>query len=68
VRDMANYLAASEEVHAAFVEQLFHYMVKQPIAAFGPDERARLRRSFAENDFSIRRLLVELITTSAQVP
>lgn len=68
VRDMAVFLAESEEVHAAFVEQLFHYMVKQPIAAFGPDERVRLRRSFAENNFSIRRLLVELISTSAQVP
>ncbi|MBW8884690.1 MAG: DUF1592 domain-containing protein, partial [Planctomycetia bacterium] len=37
VRDLANFLADSDETRLAFVEQLFHYMIKQPIRAFGPD-------------------------------
>lgn len=65
VREMATFLAASEEVHAAFVEQLFHYLVKQPIRAYGPDRLTQLRKNFAENNYSIRKLLVELITVSA---
>ncbi len=31
VRDLARYLADCEETHESFVEQLFHYLVKQPI-------------------------------------
>src|SRR5438094_4200200 len=37
-RDLATLLAGSEETHTAFVEQLFHALVKQPIRAFGPRE------------------------------
>jgi mono/diheme cytochrome c family protein len=64
-RELAAYLAASEETHSAFVEQLFHSMMRQPVRAFGPEHLPNLRRSFAEHDFSIRRLLVETITASA---
>src|SRR5439155_3412263 len=31
VRELAAFLARSEETHEAFVEQLFHYLVKQPV-------------------------------------
>ena len=64
-RELAEYLAASEETHTAFVAQLFHSMMRQPARAFGPDHLPNLRRSFAEHDFSVRRLLVEMITESA---
>jgi hypothetical protein len=67
-RGLATLLADSEEVHAAFVEQLFHHLVKQPIRAFGPGVAADLRRSFAEHEFSIRRLAVEILATSALTP
>ena len=33
-RELAAFLAGSEETHDAFVEQLFHYLVKQPIRAY----------------------------------
>ena len=56
VRDLASFLAASEETHSAFVEQLFHYLVKQPIRAFGPDELPSSKESFAKHDFNLRRL------------
>jgi cytochrome c553 len=68
VRDMATFLAGSEETHDAFVEQLFHYLVKQPLNAYGPQARAELRRSFVENRYSIRKLMVEILASSALTP
>src|SRR5262249_47038177 len=35
-RDLARFLASSEEVHEAFVEQMFHHLVRQPVRAYGP--------------------------------
>ncbi len=67
-RALAVFLAGSEEAHAAFVQQLFHYLVKQPIRAFGPQELPELRRFFAAHDFNIRKLMVEMIATSALTP
>jgi len=65
VRDLAQFLAASSETHSAFADQLFHYVVKQPVRAFGPEQSAELRKSFAENHFSIRRLIAEIAVTAA---
>ncbi len=65
VRDLANFLAGSEEVHEAFVEQLFHFLVKQPIRAFGPRRPAELRESFERNEFNIRKLVIEIVAASA---
>jgi hypothetical protein len=67
-RQLAEFLASSEESHDAFVEQLFHYMVKQPIRAFGPETLANLRRSFVENGYNIRKLMVQIVTLSALGP
>jgi hypothetical protein len=60
VRELATFLADSEEVHEAFVHQLFHNLVKQPVAAFGPTALADLKRSFAEQRFSVRKLMVAI--------
>jgi cytochrome c553 len=68
VRDLANFLADSEESHDAFVEQLFHYLVKQPLNANGPQARAELRKRFVENRYSIRKLMVEILASSALAP
>ncbi|HEV3255646.1 MAG TPA: DUF1592 domain-containing protein, partial [Gemmataceae bacterium] len=65
IRDLATFLAGSEETHDAFVEHLFHYLVKQPIRAFGPRKLSELRRSFADNRYNIRKLMVEIIAESA---
>jgi hypothetical protein len=67
-RELAEFLAASDETHDAFVEQLFHYLVKQPIRAFGPETLYNLRRSFVENGYNIRKLMVEIVTLSALGP
>jgi hypothetical protein len=65
-RDLAEYLAGSEECHAAFVEQLFHHLVQQPVQAYGPTTLDELRRSFAEHNFNIRRLATEIMVASAR--
>src|SRR5205823_479800 len=58
VRDLARFLAGSDEAHEAFVARLFHHLVRQPVLAYGPDKLAELRRFFAENDYNMRRLIV----------
>ena len=65
VRDLAKFLAESPETHAAFVEQLFHGMIKQPIQAYGVDTKESLREAFARDNFQIRKLLLQIIATSA---
>ncbi|MGH7174521.1 MAG: DUF1592 domain-containing protein, partial [Gemmataceae bacterium] len=65
VRDLAVFLADSDEVHEAFVEQLFHYLVKQPIRAYDAEESARLRRFFVDNRCNVRKLMVEIAAESA---
>jgi hypothetical protein len=65
VRELARYLADSEETHEAFVEQLFHYLVKQPILAHGPETLSKLEKSFSERNFSIRQLVIECLVESA---
>jgi len=68
VQELAAFLAASEETHAAIVQQLFHYLVKQPVRAYGPQTLAELRRSFATQDFNLKKLMVEIMATSALTP
>jgi hypothetical protein len=68
VCDLAKFLAESEETHAAFVEQLFHYLVKQPVRAYGPNRLDELTKFFKENNFNIRKLTVEIVATTALPP
>jgi mono/diheme cytochrome c family protein len=68
VRDLATFLAGSTETHDAFVEQLFHYIVKQPVPAYGTRKLEELRRSFAGNRFNVRKLVVEILTAAALTP
>jgi hypothetical protein len=68
VRDLANYLANCTETHDAFVEQVFHGMIKQSIRAYGPDVKETLRQKFVDGNFNLRRLLVEIIVVSALKP
>lgn len=65
VNELAAFLADNDETHAAFVDQLFHYLVKQPIRAFGPNARVDLRSAFRESQLNIRKLIVEIVTTAA---
>jgi hypothetical protein len=64
-RQLSGFLAGSDEVHEAFVEKLFYYVVKQPIRAFGSDALPTLHRRFVESEFSMRRLMAEIAALAA---
>ncbi|MFP6613580.1 MAG: DUF1588 domain-containing protein [Pirellulales bacterium] len=64
-RSLAEYLASSDDAHRAFVERVFEHFVKQPAAAYGAATLDMLIASFRENDFNIRRLLVEIAVVAA---
>jgi len=63
--ELAKFLANSPEVHASIVERLFHYMIKQPIRAYGTDTLPRLRDSFTKKEFNIKELTADIVTEAA---
>ena len=64
-RDIAEFAISSEPAQNAFIEQLFHQVVKQPILAYGEDMIDRLRQSFVASRFDMQRLLVDITTVAA---
>jgi hypothetical protein len=68
VRDLATYLVSSDETRDTFVQQLFQYLIKQPVRAYGPQEVSDLGKAFAGYDFNIKKLIVEMIAASALTP
>lgn len=65
IRELASFLAETEETHAAFVDQLFHNLIKQPIRAYGLQTPDELRVAFEQNQFNIRQLMVEIAVKAA---
>ncbi len=65
-RDLAQFLAASSEVHQAFVQQLFQYLMKQPVRAYGPETLTDLTHRFTENGYNMKALVVEIAVTAAK--
>jgi hypothetical protein len=64
-RDIAEFAVNSEHAQNAFIEQLFHQIVKQPLLAYGVDTPKRLRDSFVRSGFNIQQLMVDIATLSA---
>src|SRR5204862_7199894 len=64
-RDLAQFAAGSEQAQNAFIEQLFNQIVKPPMLAYGADVLNHLRQSFIESGFNVRKLLVNIVSTSA---
>lgn len=65
VRDLAKFVAESEEARGAFVEKLFQYAVKQPIQAYGRETLPALEKAFTTNQCSIRKQVVETAVVAA---
>lgn len=59
-RDIVNYVAANPSGHRAFIRHLFHHLIKQEPAAFGPKVLDELQRSFAANNCNIQKLMIEI--------
>jgi len=64
-RDVAKFAADSPSAHRAFVQQLFHHTVKQPVAAYGMDQLDLLRQDFANHGYNILHLLRKIAVTTA---
>ncbi len=64
-RDVARHALESPAAQRAFVEQLFHALIKQPVAAYGPGALDRLHERFAARQFNIQDLIVEIVTLAA---
>jgi hypothetical protein len=64
-RDVAEFAVNGEHAQNAFIEQLFHSVVKQPMLAYGPDVPNRLRQSFLASEFNVQKLLADIAATSA---
>ncbi len=67
-KELAQFLADSPEVSEAFVERLFHHLVKQPVRAYGATRPESLQKWFSESGFDIRKLVVEVAVTAALKP
>jgi hypothetical protein len=66
-RQLAEFLANSEETHSAFAEQFFHHLVQQSLAAYGPNVQTDLTKKFTADKFHIRKLAVNIMTESALI-
>lgn len=67
-RDVAEFAASSPSAHRAFVEKLFHHLVKQPVRAYGEDELEKLRAAFETGDLQIPALVKQIALTAAPHP
>jgi cytochrome c553 len=65
-RELAEFLAGSEEVHQAFLEQLFRYLVKQPVQAYGPQMLTDIKHAFAAKEYNMQDLVVEIAVRTAK--
>jgi len=63
-RELAGFMARSEEAHRSFARQLFHHMVQQPILAYGPESIGELSIFFKDHQFNIKHLAVEIACRS----
>ena len=65
LNQLADFLVGSEETHGAFVDQLFHNLIKQPIRAHGLQTPDDLRSSFAKSQLNVRELMIEIAVRAA---
>ena len=65
-KDLANYLATSDDAHRAFVRRAFQHFVKQPVAAYGTGAMDSLLQKFESSGYNLQDLLVEIAVISAR--
>ncbi len=64
-RDVAEFAANAPSAHRAFIQQIFHHLVKQPVLAYGPDTMDEMRDEFEKTGFNVPELLKRVALTSA---
>jgi hypothetical protein len=63
--ELAQFLASSDDAHRALVNRAFQHFVKQPIAAYGPEQLKTLTSRFRSDNYQLRKLLVEIAVIAA---
>lgn len=54
-----DFVSNSPEVHQAIVKQMFQFMTKQPLAAYGLDRTESLTKTLQENAYQVGPLMIE---------
>lgn len=67
-RDIVNYVASNPGGHRAFIRHLFHHLVKQEPAAYGPKVLENLQKAFAANNCNIQKLMADIALIACEVP
>ena len=67
-KELGRFLAESPEAHASFAEQMFHHLAQQSLRAYGPKTGEELRAAFADNNFNMRKLAIEVAVRAALMP
>jgi hypothetical protein len=67
-RELAAYVAESPDAREAFVQHLFHALVRQPVRAWGPEALETLTGRFSNSGCDIRRLAVDIMMVSCFPP
>ncbi|MGI8604759.1 MAG: DUF1592 domain-containing protein [Verrucomicrobiales bacterium] len=65
-RDVASHAAGTESARRGFVRQLFHSLIKQPPAAYGPATLDELDAAFAASGHHMRNLIIAINARAAQ--
>lgn len=63
---MVDFLTNSHETHRSVVRQLFHFMVQQPILAYGSDSIHQFAETFSESDLNLKSLALQIAVSSAR--
>ena len=60
-RDLGEFLADNDQTHRAFVVQLYHYLIKQPIYAYGVETPVTLEKLFKKNQYNIQKTMTDMV-------
>ena len=64
-RSLAEFAAQNERSQKAFIGHLFHYLVKQPVDAYGKETLENLHRHFKKSEFNVKSLLIEILVVTS---
>ena len=67
-RELGAWVASSRDARDAFLQALFHALVKQPMRAWGPDVPDRLRLAFEARGCDIHEAVVDIMKVAAFPP
>ncbi len=67
-RQLAEYLAGSDEVARSFSQQLFHHLAKQPVNAYSSTNLDELTEQFVDSGYHIQKLMVSIMAATALEP